>query len=307
MARSARRCRPAWCRAMQPDPAHTGLRPRARIAPRPPMRHSWPRGSRPSGGPCEVQNVARHRQFSRFLVSTRQLVGHRRRNGSDVVLAVILAAVAGAANAGGFFALGQYTSHMTGYLSQLADNLVLGNLWIAMIAILAIGAFATGAAFSTILINWARTHTTQRQYALPIALQGVFLLCFAGGGWFTGEAGRLFALCCLCFIMGMQNATITKISGARIRTTHCTGIVTDIGIELGRAAFRHFNPGTPVAFDRAKLGLLALLIVAFVLGGLTGALGYGHAGFLFSLPLGLTLLALAMPGLRRRGPRIRRA
>lgn len=244
--------------------------------------------------------MARHRQIPRLLASAPLLVGHHRSDRSDAVLAVILAAVAGAANAGGFFALGQYTSHMTGYLSQLADNLVLGNLWLSMIAVLAIGAFVTGAAFSTILINWARARTTQRQYALPIALQGGFLLCFASGGWFTSEAGRLFALCCLCFIMGMQNATITKISGARIRTTHCTGIVTDIGIELGRATFRHFNPGARVAFDRAKLGILVALVVAFVLGGLTGALGYGHIGFLFSLPLGLTLLALALPGLRRR-------
>ncbi len=251
--------------------------------------------------------MARHRQFPRLLVSVRLLVGHHRSNGSDAALAVILAAVAGAANAGGFFALGQYTSHMTGYLSQLADHLVLGNLWISLVAVLAIGAFVTGAAFSTILINWARSHTSQRQYALPIGLQGAFLLCFAGGGWLTSEAGRLFALTCLCFIMGMQNATITKISGARIRTTHCTGIVTDIGIELGRATFHHFHPAAPVAFDRAKLRILVALVAAFVLGGLIGALGYGRAGFLFSLPLGLTLLALALPGLRRGGARIRRA
>jgi len=37
----------------------------------------------------------------------------------------------------------------------------------------------------------------------------------------------------LCFIMGLQNAVITKISHAEIRTTHVTGLVTDVGIELG--------------------------------------------------------------------------
>ncbi len=31
--------------------------------------------------------------------------------------------------------------------------------------------------------------------------------------------------------MGLQNATITKISGAVIRTTHLTGVTTDLGIE----------------------------------------------------------------------------
>jgi uncharacterized membrane protein YoaK (UPF0700 family) len=32
--------------------------------------------------------------------------------------------------------------------------------------------------------------------------------------------------------MGVQNALVTKLSGARIRTTHLTGVCTDIGIEL---------------------------------------------------------------------------
>ncbi|MFX4396989.1 YoaK family protein, partial [Acinetobacter baumannii] len=45
----------------------------------------------------------------------------------------------------------------------------------------------------------------------------------------------------LCFIMGLQNAIITKVSQARIRTTHVTGITTDIGIELGKLAY--WNPG----------------------------------------------------------------
>ncbi|NPD15105.1 DUF1275 domain-containing protein [Xinfangfangia sp. D13-10-4-6] len=216
------------------------------------------------------------------------------------MLATILAAIAGAANAGGFFALGQYTSHMTGYLSQLADNIVLGNLWISLIAVLALGAFVTGAAFSTFLINLARYQKRQQQYALPISIQGIFLLCFASGGLFTSEFGRLFALCCLCFIMGMQNATITKISSARIRTTHATGMVTDIGIELGRGAYRLSHAASPVAPDWRKLRLLLTLLLAFFLGGLTGAVGYGQMGFLFSLPLGMALLALGLPGLFHR-------
>lgn len=242
-------------------------------------------------------NLAQRRHITRPVMSARILVGHRRSRGSDLILAIVLTVVAGAANAGGFFALGQYTSHMTGYLSQLADNLVLGNFWVSLIAVLALGAFITGAGFSTFLINWERARSVQRQYALPIALQGAFLLCFAAGGVLTSEIGRLFALCCLCFIMGMQNATITKISGARIRTTHATGMVTDIGIELGRAAFGLSHPARLGKSDRGKLRLLVTLVVAFFVGGVTGAVGFGQIGFFFSLPLGLTLLAISLPGL----------
>lgn len=233
----------------------------------------------------------------RAAVIGRTLVAHRRSGASDLGLAIILAAIAGAANAGGFFALGQYTSHMTGYLSQLADNIAILNARLTFVSALAIGAFITGAAFSTVLINIARRGALRQQYAWPLAVQGVFMACFAGGGIFTTEAGRLFSLACLCFIMGMQNATITKISSARIRTTHATGMVTDIGIELGRAAYGRLARDPTMGVDRRKLSILLRLVGSYVAGGIVGAVGYGQAGFLFSLPLALVLLALSLPTL----------
>lgn len=63
--------------------------------------------------------MVRRKRLFQPANSARILVGHRRSPASDYLLATILAFVAGAANAGGFFALGQYTSHMTGYLSQI--------------------------------------------------------------------------------------------------------------------------------------------------------------------------------------------
>lgn len=239
--------------------------------------------------------MARRNRISRPFAAARVLVSHRRSQGSDFILALVLAGIAGASNAGGFFALGQYTSHMTGYLSQIADNLVIGNLLVTATALLAIGAFTAGAAFSTFLVNWARHRMGRRQFALPLAVQGGCLACFAFGGVFAALPGRLFALACLCFIMGMQNATITKISGARIRTTHATGMITDIGIECGRALYRLVQPRSAVRADGAKLRILLSLVGTYVLGGIVGALGYAVAGFYFSLPLAGMLLALALP------------
>lgn len=235
------------------------------------------------------------------MTFARALVAQRRSAGSDLVLATVLASIAGAANAGGFFALGQYTSHMTGYLSQLADNIAIFNLWFAFISVLAISAFVAGAGFSTVLINWARSSASRQQYAWPLAVQGVFMACFSLGGILTSEIGRLFSLACLCFIMGMQNATITKISSARIRTTHATGMITDIGIEFGRAAFSVLRPSAGVAVDRPKLRILVQLVSAFLVGGVIGAVGYSHLGFFFSLPLAVILLSISVPGLVPRG------
>ncbi len=84
----------------------------------------------------------------------------------------------------------------------------------------------------------------------------------------------------LCFTMGLQNAIITKISDAVIRTTHLTGMVTDIGIVLGRMAYRGSNgAATTVSVELNKLGLLSSLVALFFVGGVIGAFGFKHAGF----------------------------
>lgn len=236
-------------------------------------------------------------QITATLRTARALVGHRRSDKRDFALATVLAAIAGASNAGGFFAVGKYTSHMTGYLSQLADDIAILNWRAALVACLAIAAFVAGAAFSTLLINGTRQVNHRHQYALTLAVQGVFLFLFSFGGLFTMPAGRLFSLACLCFIMGMQNATITKISGARVRTTHATGMVTDIGIELGRALGVGVFRLTGTRPDGRKLMILISIVFAFFAGGLVGAMGYGRFGFFFSLPLSVILLGLSIPTL----------
>ncbi|WP_255427679.1 YoaK family protein [Yimella sp. cx-51] len=100
----------------------------------------------------------------------------------------------------------------------------------------------------------------------------------------------------LCLTMGLQNALITKVSDAQIRTTHVTGMVTDIGIELGKFSYLHrSHDRDPVVADRSKLGILALLVGLFFVGGVVGALGYPAYGFLTLVPPALLLLLVGLP------------
>jgi len=213
-----------------------------------------------------------------------------------------LAFVAGAANAGGFLAVGQYTSHMSGIVSSTADDLALGDLGLAGAGFASLVSFVTGAAVSAILINWGRRRALRSLYAMPLMLEALLLLVFG----FLGanlEAHRLLfvpaTVALLCFVMGLQNAMITKISKAEIRTTHVTGLVTDIGIELGKlfywnGPFSHpTRLGAPVLADRRRLALLASLLAAFFCGGLAGAIGFKHMGFISTVPLATVLVALA--------------
>ncbi|MRW94668.1 DUF1275 domain-containing protein [Duganella sp. FT80W] len=212
-------------------------------------------------------------------------------------LGLSLAFVAGAVNAGGFFAVGRYTSHMTGVVSALADDLALGEITLVAVGLLSLAAFLLGAATSAILINWGRRHEAHSRYALPLMLEAALLLAFGLAGAALVAAGHITAtIALLCFVMGLQNAIITKASRAEIRTTHVTGLVTDIGIELGKLLYWNgaAAAGQRVRADHHRLVLLAGLLAMFLGGALAGAFGFHYFGYAATVPLAAVLLVLAM-------------
>jgi uncharacterized membrane protein YoaK (UPF0700 family) len=231
----------------------------------------------------------------------RALTIAQRNQKSNSHLAGYLAFVAGAANAGGFLAVKQYTSHMSGIVSAMADNLALGDLGLLSAGFGALFSFMGGAACSAILINWARRHRLRSQYAVPLLLEAALLVCFGMMGanlerhkWLSVP----LTVCVLCFVMGLQNAMVTKISRAEIRTTHVTGMVTDIGIELGKlfywnASHRYLGESRVLA-NRSKLKLLGVLVSLFFAGGIVGAFGFKHIGFSSALALAAILIMVAI-------------
>lgn len=215
----------------------------------------------------------------------------------------LLAFVAGAANAGGFLAVQQYTSHMTGIVSEMADNIALGHFVLALAGMTALLVFVLGAGLSAYLVNWARSAGLHGVYALPLLVEALLLSIFAVLGA-SIDARVAFSVpvtvLLLCFMMGLQNAIITKISRAEIRTTHVTGLVTDIGIGFGRLLHAwqlpSAHPDDELAAVRRRLRLHMSLVTLFFVGGVLGALGYKHVGFLASLPLaGVLLLVSVLP------------
>jgi uncharacterized membrane protein YoaK (UPF0700 family) len=207
--------------------------------------------------------------------------------------------VAGAINAGAFLAVRQYTSHMTGIVSSMADHLVLGEIELALGALGGLLSFICGAATSAVLVNYARRRQWHSEFALPLLLEALLLLCFGLLGAQLAALTGLFVpatVMLLCFMMGLQNAVISKLSNAEIRTTHLTGVITDIGIELGKLFY--WNRHTPaeqhdVLANRERLRVLAGLSLSFFGGGVLGAVGFKHVGYSVTIPLALMLVLLA--------------
>ncbi|PIT79161.1 hypothetical protein B9Z39_11815 [Limnohabitans sp. JirII-29] len=217
---------------------------------------------------------------------------------ANVRLGAVLSFVAGAANAGGFLAVGRYTSHMTGVVSSVADDIVLGQFALVAVGLGSLCAFLMGAMWTAILVNWGLRKQLRSAYSLPLVVESVALLVFGLFGAAISGFASLFlplTVLLLCFMMGLQNAVITKISHAEIRTTHVTGLVTDLGIELGKWLYVNRLKGpSDVRANRQRLRLQALLIACFFVGGLSGAWGFKAWGYITTLPLAVLLWTLAM-------------
>ncbi|ONC33538.1 hypothetical protein AQ916_18765 [Burkholderia pseudomallei] len=233
----------------------------------------------------------------------RRLAGKDRNLDSNRHLGFSLAFVAGAANAGGFLAVKQYTSHMSGIVSAIADQAALGDIALVFAGIASLASFLLGAATSAVLVNWGRRKGLHSRYAFPLLLEALLLLCFGLLGSHLALWRAFFmpvTVVLLCFIMGLQNAIITKLSNAEIRTTHMTGIVTDLGIELGKLFYwnsAHAGPGEPDVYaNRQKLRVLGTMLAMFFAGGLAGALGFKHVGYSATIPLaGLLVVLTGVP------------
>jgi len=234
-----------------------------------------------------------------MLNQLRNLSAKDRTTATNQHLGYLLAFVAGAINAGGFLAVNRYTSHMTGIVSEMADSAVLGASAVALAGLGALLSFLLGAMCTTMLVHYSRRHQMHSEYALPLLIEAALLLVFGVVGAQLNMVNGLFVsatVMLLSFMMGLQNALITKISQADIRTTHVTGIVTDIGIELGRLMYWNasIRPDMPrVLANRDRLRVLTSLLLAFFVGGISGAWGFKHLGYIATMPLAFLLTALA--------------
>ncbi len=173
-----------------------------------------------------------------------------------------LALLAGFVNAVGFLGFGhEAVSHLSGSATQLGVSLLEidgGTLHLLLVLF----SFVIGAALSGLLIEGTALKMG-RHYSSALMLEGVLLLAAMAALSRGSALGHHFASAAC----GLQNGLVTNYSGATIRTTHVTGIFTDLGLMIG-ARLRG------KVFDRRKALLFLLIAAGFIGGGLLGAASF---------------------------------
>ncbi len=159
------------------------------------------------------------------------------------ILAGYLAFVGGYVNSVGFVLIGTFTSHVTGNVGRAAHDFSIGDVGAGVGAASMVFAFFGGAFLASVIVESSAFGHLSRAYAAALTLEAALLGAFAvssrvlGGSSLQLRDGEALLL---CVAMGMQNSLVTRLSGAVVRTTHLTGVMTDLGIEAARW-FRHWR------------------------------------------------------------------
>jgi uncharacterized membrane protein YoaK (UPF0700 family) len=220
------------------------------------------------------------------------------------ILAGYLALTAGFVNASGFLLIGSFTSHVTGSIGRLGNDLATHNSSAALFAILLVVMFFLGAFVASMIVE-ARFSRVSKGYGVALLLEAALLVFFIFIERLVQatHARELDAeASILCFAMGMQNSLVTRISGAVVRTTHLTGVITDLGIEAAHWYRWHRAKLTripPLFGSRqteqpklARVVLLGTIVVSFTVGGIAGAiLTAEHSRWAMALPAASLFIA----------------
>nr|WP_238332853.1 YoaK family protein [Acetobacter sp. DmW_136] len=212
-----------------------------------------------------------------------------------------LAVVAGTVNVLGFLQFGYYCANMTGNASSLALKINALDVRSAFLCFALIASFVLGAIVCTVLVNMGRRKGWGAVYAFSLVLEAAILVTLGiKSAWFA-QAGVPDggATLVLSFVMGLQNATVTRISGSVVRTTHVTGMLTDLGIEISDwlESFYHHVDDEYLDVIKKRLWLHAQIVFCFIVGGILGAVGYMHCKKYILFIVAIILVALAAPGI----------
>lgn len=154
-------------------------------------------------------------------------------------LATLLSLVAGMVNITGVLALKTLTTNVTGHFAYFADEFMNKNYAVAFTFLAFIFFFFIGSFTSNFLSELVALRRPRLMHLIPIALEIIVLI---NVGYFGSKYdlsminGKLMAFA-LLFAMGLQNSLVTKVSNSTVRTTHLTGLFTDLGIELSQLFF----------------------------------------------------------------------
>lgn len=192
----------------------------------------------------------------------------------NLLVASLLSFVAGIVNVAGFLSVHRLTTNVTGHFAFFVEEVLKLNLVQGIVFFLFIFFFFLGSFVSSFIVELGYKRKGIYNYVGPVLLEAIGLIVIGIFGSVIIDTYAEALAFLLLFTMGFQNSLVTTISNSVVRTTHLTGLFTDLGIELSQLFFYVRSE------QRAKLissiNLRLTIIGFFFIGGLVGGIFYSR-------------------------------
>jgi uncharacterized membrane protein YoaK (UPF0700 family) len=189
-------------------------------------------------------------------------------------LATLLSFVAGIVNVTGVLSIKTLTTNVTGHFAYFAEEVMKKNYSAAITFFIFTIFFLIGSFVSNFLAEIISKKNPNLSHVIPISLEIIVLISvgiYGGQSELSSFEGKWIAFSML-FAMGIQNSLVTKISQSTVRTTHLTGLFTDLGIELSQLFF--YKKPEETKKLKTSIYLRLSIIIFFFLGCFSGGFMY---------------------------------
>jgi len=209
----------------------------------------------------------------------------------NYVVWFIMAFQSGVINAGGFLACHRFVTHTTGFATHFGVDIASTSLMNALGMLSVPLFFLVGAMLAAFLVDRKKLKAEAPYYSFVFIIISslLFFVAFAGIRGFFGVFGTelqifkdYFLLAALSMASGLQNATINPPNGTSIRTTHLTGLTTDLGVGVVRlfsGSLLGDQRKKEILYNWIRVGIIGFFIFGSALGAYL-FIKYRYYGFL---------------------------
>lgn len=202
--------------------------------------------------------------------------GQNRTEKENLQLAASTAIAAGMVNVVSVIAFFAFTSNVTGHMAIFAEEIVKGHWYQVWVVFAWLFLFLFGAFSSNFIVNSFKKKSQILGHSIPISIELILLVIVGYYGHMHYKESlqeTVFLVGALLYSMGLQNGLVATISGGKVKTTHVTGLFTDLGMEIAM----YVNPKYKTTEElKSKLRLHVTIGTSYFLGGVFG-------GYMFML------------------------
>lgn len=197
---------------------------------------------------------------------------HTRTNVDNIKLGVLTAFTAGMVNVASWILLFSFTSNVTGTYAILAEEISNGAWFQVLVVCMWLILFFFGSYLSNNIIINSKNIGKHISHSIPLVIEFFCLIGVGIYGVFYYEETLMeteFLIATLTFAMGLQNGLTASISNFVVKTTHLTGLTTDLAIHFSLLT-KLENRNNKVITDKFKL--LFSILISYLIGAVIAGL-----------------------------------